>query len=340
MKSRLTRILFLVGLALLVLPGNEAYGQLGFISGEVVDEDGNPIKDVLIRIEAIDVNRKYKVKTNGEGKYLHAGVSIQATYRVIAEKDGYQTDYVQGVRPGMTRDEERGIHNFTLQKGTSSKLAFEMTAEEREALEKRRSEQEEQAEQMAAVREAFNQGVDLYNSGNFQEALKAFLEVTETEKTQPAVWANIGNCYSRLKQNEKALEAYDKALELDPENPTYYQNKGSIYATMGDAEKAQEFYAKAASMSETLDPVEAAVSFYNMGVTYINSGKNQEAADALKKAIEMDPKHAESHYQLGITLLGLNDMEGAMEHLKKYLELAPNSENAPVAKALIEQLGG
>jgi len=32
-------------------------------------------------------------------------------------------------------------------------------------------------------------------------------------------------------------------------------------------------------------------------------------------------------------------MEGAIEHLNRYIELAPNSENAPVAKALIEQLG-
>jgi len=240
----------------------------------------------------------------------------------------------------MTREEERGIHDFTLQKGTSGSLNFEMTQEEREALEKKRAEQEQQAEDMAAVREAFNQGVDLYNSGNYQEALKAFLEVAEKEIGQPAVYANLGNCYSRLNQNEKALEAYDKAIELDPENPTYYQNKGSIYATMGDAEQARELYSKAASMSETLDPVEAATSFYNMGVTYINAGKNQEAADALKKAIEMNPKHAEAHYQLGITLLGLNDMEGAMEELKTYLVVDPDGPNVEVAKALIEQLGG
>jgi Flp pilus assembly protein TadD len=327
-------------MAMLVMPVDEAYGQLGFISGTVVDANGDPIEDVLIRIEAIDVNKKYKVKTNKKGQYLHAGVNLQASYRVIAEKEGYQTDFVQGVRPGMTREEERGVHDFTLQEGTSGSLDFEMTQEQRDALAKKRAEQEKQAEDMAAVREAFNQGVDLYNSGNYQEALKAFEEVAAKEINQPAVYANLGNCYSRLNQNEQALEAYDKAIELDPENPTYYQNKGSIYATMGDAAKAQELYAKAASMSEVLDPVEAATSFYNMGVTYINSGKNQEAADALNKAIEMNPKHAEAHYQLGITLLGLNDMEGAMAKLKKYLELAPNSENAPVAKALIEQLGG
>lgn len=340
MKSRLVYVLFLVCVAWLVVPGDEAYGQLGFISGEVVDEDGKPIQDVTIRIESMDVNRKYKVKTDKKGKYLHAGVSIQSMYRVIAEKEGYQTDYVQGVKPGMGRDEERGIHNFTLQKGTSQKLAFEMTEEERRALENQREEQQQQAEAMAAVRETFNQAVDLYNAGNYEEALKAFLEVSQKELGQPAIWANLGNCYSRLSRNEEALEAYEKAIELEPENPTYYQNKGSIYAAMGDADKAQELYAKAASMSETLDPIEAAVSFYNMGVTYINAGKNQEAADALQKAVELNPNHAESHYQLGITLLGLNDMEGAMEHLKTYLELSPSSENAPVAKALIEQLGG
>jgi tetratricopeptide (TPR) repeat protein len=325
---------------MLVMPGDEAFGQLGFVSGTVVDANGEPIKDVVIRIEAMDVNKKYKVKTNKKGQYLHAGVNLQATYRVIAEKEGYQTNYVQGVKPGMTREEERGVHDFTLQEGTSGSLDFEMTQEQREALEKKRSEQEKAAEELAAVRETFNQGVDLYNAGNYPEALKAFEEVAAKELSQPAVYANLGNCYSRLNRNEEALTAYDKAIELDPENPTYYQNKGSIYATMGDVDKAQELYTKAASMSEVLDPIEAATGFYNMGVTYINAGKNQEAADALKKAIEMNPAHAEAHYQLGITLLGLNDMEGAMELLNKYVEMAPNSENAPVAKALIEQLGG
>jgi Flp pilus assembly protein TadD len=215
-----------------------------------------------------------------------------------------------------------------------------MTDEERKALQKQQEDQKERAEELEAVRESFNQGVNLYNSGQYAEAAKAFEEVVAKETTQAAVWANLGNCYSRLNQNDKALEAYEKALGLEPENPQYVQNKGSILAAMGRTEEARELYEKAASMSATLDPGEAAVSYYNMGVTYINSGKNQEAAEALNKALEADPNHAESHYQLGITLIGLNDMEGALSHLRKYLELSPNSENAPVAQALIEQLGG
>jgi tetratricopeptide (TPR) repeat protein len=342
MKSRTLHVLFLAGLALLVLPGDEAYGQArGFVSGEVVDEDGNPIEGVLIRIESMDIARKYRVKSDKKGRYLHAGVHIQSTYRVIAEKEGYQTDYIQGIKPGFTREEERGVHNFTLRKGSAAaKLAFEMTEAERQAMEKKRAEQEQLAKDMEAVRESFNQGVNLYNAGQYEGASKAFLEVLEKDATQPSVWANLGNCYSKIDQNEKALEAYDKALELDSENATYYQNKGSILAAMGRVDEARELYEKAASMSATLDPSEAAVSFYNMGVTYINAGKNEDAEDSLRKALELGPTHADAHYQLGLTLIGLNDMEGAVQHLKKYIELSPNSEDAAVAQALIEQLSG
>jgi tetratricopeptide (TPR) repeat protein len=77
-----------------------------------------------------------------------------------------------------------------------------------------------------------------------------------------------------------------------------------------------------------------------MGVTYINSGKPREAVEFLTKAVEADPVHAESHYQLGLTYLGLNQMDDALRHLQEYVRIAPNSENADVAKALIEQLGG
>jgi len=131
-----------------------------------------------------------------------------------------------------------------------------------------------------------------------------------------------------------------RRLELEPENASYYQNLGSVYAAMGQAEKAREIYEKAASMSSELDPKAAAVNYYNMGVTYINAGKNQEASEALKKALELDPTHGESHYQLGIVNLGLGDMEGAIQELKKYIEVEPNGPNVPVAQELISSLGG
>jgi tetratricopeptide (TPR) repeat protein len=76
-----------------------------------------------------------------------------------------------------------------------------------------------------------------------------------------------------------------------------------------------------------------------MGVTFINSGKSEEAIEALNKALEADPGYADAHYQLGISMLGTGQMEESADHLKKYLELAPQGPNAEVAKQLVEQLG-
>ncbi len=339
MKSRISYGLFLAVLMLVAFPSQEAFAQLGFISGEVVDENGEPVKDAVVRIEAMTGSRKYKVKTNSKGMYIHAGVSIQGAYRIIVEKEGYQGDFVEGVRPGFTRDEERSITKFTLKSGKARQMAFDLSDEDVERLKQQQEEARALAERIEAVRETFNQGVTFYNGGQYAEAIKAFEVVLEADNEQPAVWANVGACHTKLQQYDKALDAYDHAIALEPENSSHYQNKGSVYAANGDAEKAREFYEKAASMSSELSPADAAVNYYNMGVTYINDGQPEEAAEALKKAIELDPNHAESHYQLGITLISLNDMEGAIDQLKTYLVLSPDSPNAEVAKALIEQLG-
>jgi len=330
--------------ALLVLPvfwsGTQVYAQLGFVTGEILDEQGNPVKDVTVRIEGMDTPRKYKVKSDKKGKYVHAGVAIQGLYRVIVEKDGFQTEYQEGIRPGFTRDDTRGIVNFKMKPGKSGPMAFEMTPEQIEAAKKAQEEAQKQAAALESVRADFNAGIAAFNAGQFAEAAAAFEKVVAVEPNQAVIWANLAASYSKGNQTQKAIDAYDKAIALEPENASYYQNQGSAYATLGNQEKARELYEKAATLAATASPKDAAVNYYNMGVTYINAGKNQEAADALQKAIAADPTHAEAHYQLGITYIGLGKMDDAMKMLKKYVEMAPAADNAEVAKALIQQLGG
>jgi Flp pilus assembly protein TadD len=338
MRVRVIPILVFALLAV-TWSGSPLLAQLGFVSGEVVDENDEALQGVEIRIEGINTPRKYRLKTDRRGRYIHAGINLQGTYRVIAELEGYRTDFVEGIRPGFSRDDERGIVNFKLSKGTSQALDFEMSDEQRAELERQRAAAVEQAQRMEKVQGDFDQAVTLYNSGQYDQAAAAFERVIEVEKEQPVVWANLANAYARLREHEKAVNAYTRAIELDPQNTGYLQNLGSVYSSMGDAEKAREMYERAASSAGQLNPKEAAVNYYNMGVTYINAGQNDQAAEALKKAVELDPTHGESHYQLGITMIGLGDMEGAIANLKKYLEVAPTGENAEVAKALIEQLG-
>ncbi|UCF37123.1 MAG: tetratricopeptide repeat protein [Acidobacteriota bacterium] len=340
MKSKFFVFLMLAALMVITWPTQLAFGQLGFLSGSVKDSEGNPIKDAEIRIEGMNITKKYKLKTNSKGEYIHAGINLQGVYRIIAEKEGFQGDYVEGVRPGFTRNEERSITEFVLTAGQARTLAFEMTDEDRARLQQQQEEAAKQAEALEKVRDDFNQGVNFYNLGQYEEAAVAFKKVLDIDPGQSSVWANLGSSYMKLDRNEEAIEALNKAIELEPDNATYFQNLGGTYAALGQTDKARELYEKAAGLSAELNPSDAAVNYYNMGVTYINTGKNQEAAEALLKAIELDPNHAESHYQLGITMLGLGQMEDAIKYLQKYVEIDPAAVNAEVAKALIEQLSG
>ncbi len=312
--------------------------QVGRISGVVMDEEGNPLKDVIIRIEGMDIRRNYKLKSGKDGKFIHAGVVVQGRYRVIAEKEGYQSDYFENVKPSFADDS--GIVEFILKKGSAGVLGFELTDEERAEIEKRNRDAQKQRELFQEVKVAFDQGLEAYNAEDYELALGRFQEAADKDPSQKAVWANLANTQSRLGRNDEAIASYQKALAIDSQDASLYQNLGNVYATKGEIDKAQEYYAKAAEIGATQDPKTAAITYYNMGVTYINEGNNEGAAEALLKCLQFDETYSEAHYQLGLTFLNLNRMEEAVKHLKRYLELDPSGENAETAKALVEALGG
>jgi len=317
----------------------QAFAQIGNIRGKVTDPAGNPIEGVTIRIEGVEVSRKYTVETDAKGEYFHGGVTRQGTYRVIAQIEGYQSAFADGVQASTDRRGEQGLVDFTLQRGQSGLLDFDLTDEQREQMKADDEAATKRQMSAAEVRLNMDQGLQFFSQGEYEQALTVFNAALELDDRQPALWANVGNTYSKLNQNEQALEAYQKAIDLAPEDPTLYQNMGGLYASMGDTEKARELYQEAVSLSAYGDPKDAAVNYYNMGVTFINSGKAEEAIEALTKALEADPEYAEAHYQLGISMLGTGQMEESASHLKMYLELTPDGPNAEVAKQLVEQLG-
>jgi tetratricopeptide (TPR) repeat protein len=297
----------------------QAYAQVGNIRGKITDPEGNPIEGAQIRIESLDVARNYETESNAKGEFYHGGVTRQGTYRVVVKKEGYQSAYVEGLQSASDRRSDRGNVDFVLQPGRSGPLAFELTDEQLEQMKADVEDAEKRQKSAAEVRLNMDEGLQLFNQGAYEQALTVFNTALELDDAQPALWANLGNTHSK--------------------DPTLYQNMGGLYASMGDTDKARELYQKAVSLSAYGDPRDAAVNYYNMGVTFINSGKSEEAIEALTKALEADPGYAEAHYQMGISMLGTGQMEESASHLKKYLELAPQGPNAEVAKQLVEQLG-
>jgi len=341
MKLKIVQLSFAGLLAcFLLVPQIYAQGSFGTVQGVVKDAVGNPIEGVLIRIEGMLGGAKYKVETNSKGEYTHKAVGTQDAYRVIAQKEGFQGDFAENVQPGERQHPKRGRVDFTLSPGESRKLAFELTEEDRAAMEAQRAEDERRLQLMEAVRAEYNAGVQFHLQGEYQQAVNSFKLGLEKNDQLPALWANLSLSYAGLESYDEALNAAEKAMGLATEEASldsgFYQTLGGIYAAKGDFDKANEAYLKGANLVADTDPQAAAKSYYNIAANMINNGQNVAATEALTKTLEADPSHAEAHYQLGLILLG-TEMEKAVNHLKTYVELTPDAPNAAVAQALLSE---
>ena len=73
----------------------------------------------------------------------------------------------------------------------------------------------------------------LFNQGKYQEALKCYDEILETDSTYTDAWFGKGVVLGEYGRHHEALEAYDKALELDPEYIDVWYNKALLLGEFG-----------------------------------------------------------------------------------------------------------
>jgi tetratricopeptide (TPR) repeat protein len=348
----------------LVLFAGLSFAQTTAISGEVKGEDGKPLKDALIKIERKDIKGNYKVKTNKKGEYYYGGLQL-GTYDITCEVNGKDVDKVQNVRTSLG---DPKVIGFDLQKMKQKQEALakaaetgqltqeqsrELTAEQRAALEKATKERQKAMEKNKALNDAFNAGMQALQSKQFDVAVESFKKAGELDANQHVVWAHLGDSYVGVAQTKAgperdaamaaALESWNKAITLAPTDPGYHNNYALALARANKFPEAEAELQKAAS----LDPPNAGKYYYNLGALLVNSGKNEPAADAFKKAIEATPDYAEAHYQYGLALMAkaqttpegkIVPPPGTKAEFEAYLKLTPNGPNAAACQAMIQTI--
>jgi len=331
LKSVISAVIFSGLLLILSIP---AHAQNRQIRGKITDQDNQPIADVNIRIEGTDIVRNFVLRSNRRGEYIQLLGAQIGTYRIIVRKDGFQPEYKENVRPELG---EEVTLDFTLKPGDSTqKLPFEYTDEDRADYNRRIEAQKKQQQFSKEVRARFDQGVAMFDAGQYDEALAEFNAALKLDSKQPGIIARAGDCYLKLDRNEEALEAYDNALAIDPGDASIYAQKGVVLSRLGKASESQEMFQRSAE----LDPRGAALNFYNLGVTMYNSSEMAGAADAFRRSVAADSNYAESYYLLGMCLA--NDdaqFPAALDAFKKYVEIGKKAEQIQIAKEMITALG-
>jgi tetratricopeptide (TPR) repeat protein len=351
-------------LSFLLLTG-AALAQTGSLQGVVKDENGQPLKDALVKIDRKDIKGHYEVKTKKKGDYFHTGLPL-GTYRVSVVVDGKERDSVDNVHTklGDVVDVNFDLHAQQQQSEALAKAAETgtltkeqergMSAEQKAAIEKQMKERAAALSKNKALNDAFNTGMEAKNAKNWDAAIQGFQKAAEIDPSQNVIYGNLAESYMELAKTktgadqqaalDKAAEAYKKAIEIAPTDANYHNNYAIALAKM---KKFPEMEAELNKAIE-LDPTNKGRYYYNLGAILVNASQTQQACDAFQKAISADPNYADAYYQYGICLTSKATLQadgkmqfpqGTAEAFQKYLELKPTGPYADSAKAMLQTMG-
>src|ERR1022692_2998709 len=357
-----------------------SFAQITAIEGDVKGEDGTPAVNTAIKIVRTDIKGNYPCKTNKKGHFFYNGLP-PGLYNVSVEIDGKEMDIVRGVH---TRLGDPTPVNFDLQKIAQQKKALSaqmqaagasgagltkdqqrsMSKEDKDKYEKVAKEREAQMKKNKELNDAYTAGTaEMENAAkaadeterakHYDAAIASLLKASEMDPKQLAVWQHLAEAYTSGAAKKsgpdfdagmaKGIEAYGKALELSPSDAGTHSN---LAIALGKLKKFPEATAETEKAAQ-LDPTKAGQFYYNLGASLVNAGQSEQASTAFKKAIEIDPKHADSYYQYGVYLISkasfaadgkVTPVPGTVEAFQKYLELAPTGQFADPAKAMLESL--
>jgi tetratricopeptide (TPR) repeat protein len=359
----------LIAIPITLLFSTACWAQMTIVEGDVIGEDGKPMKDAVVKIERKDQKGSYKTKSDKKGHYIHTGLPI-GSYTITLEVNGKDIDHADIQR---TNTSGSAVINFDMKElaarqakanaaaatgnpagGLSKEEEKRMTPEQKAAYEKGNKDKAAAIAKQKELNDSFNAGVEAQNAKNYEAAIAAYEKAAATDEKQHVVWGRLGDCYAQVAKTkaggerdqllEKANAAYVKAIEIKPDATEYHINYAIALANQKKIPEAQTELNKAIA----LDPTQAGKCYYNLGAVLTNTGQTEEALTAFKKAIDADPNYADAYYQYGITLMAkvtigadgkMVAAPGTSEAFNKYLQLAPDGPNAATAKEMITSLG-
>lgn len=361
--SSFLRRLPILGLSLLF--ASASYAQMTQMEGVVKDENGQPVKDAVIKIERTDIKGNWSLKTGKKGNFLHAGLPM-GTFNVSVAVEGKEVDAVRGIRTkygepvqvnfdlAKVKQQQQAIQKAAETGQVTQEMARDMTPEQKAALEKQMKERTAALAKNKALNDAFNAGMAAKEAKDFDNAIASFTKAAEMDPKQHVIFGHLAETYA-LQANaktgperdaalQKAVDTYMKTLELVPTDASYRNNLAIVYAKMNKMEEMEKEIMQAVQ----IDPAGAGRYYFNLGAVLTNANKVDPACNAFKKATEADVNYADAHYQYGLCLTGkatakpdgsLVFPDGTAQAFQKYLELRPDGANAEAAKSMLATMG-
>ena len=137
-----------------------------------------------------------------------------------------------------------------------------------------------------------------------------------------------GRLLARLGRRRPAIAAYEAALVRAPQDPRVLRALGYLYGEEGDFRTAEDYLTKAIALAPD------AVSWFNLGYLRERRGRIEEAIEAFREAVRLDPQLDRAWYGLGLSEARLGRHAAAVAALEQAAVRQPRNPHVWYALGL------
>lgn len=169
-----------------------------------------------------------------------------------------------------------------------------------------------------------NLGVAFYGKQAVAQAIVSFEKALSTSSGKFSIaHFNLAMAESHQGNYEKAIKHYLQAIEQDKGLSEAYNNLGLVYEVLGDVDKALQCFQSAIEQEKGKYPL----AHYNLGRFYYNQGQRDKAIGQFQLAIKYNPNFFEAYLDLANLYLfrsiteKTNEYEYAITNYEKAIAL-------------------
>lgn len=291
----------------------------GRVSGKVVDEEGNPLPDVVIVAESLlERGTVLKGVSDKKGDWAIAGFGT-GPWKLTATKEGYMPSSIE-LRVSEFRNPPV---TFTLKKIKGGPALLSADKETIGMLEKAET---------AVKEERYDDAITIYNQllQKYPSLFQIFLNIGYVQMKK----GDIDSAIFSFQEVLKRLKERDGDFSKEPETAfKAFTGLGEAWIKKDDFEKARESFEEALKIS----PKDEALA-YSVGDIYFTNQKVDDAIKYFELASTIKPDWWKPYAKLGYCYLNKGELKKALEYFKKSLEVDPNNPDAGTIKAVITEL--
>lgn len=294
----------LVAVALLA---STAFAQTrgnGRITGKVVDEQGQPVPDAVVKAVMTGQTEVIGGKSDKKGEWKVNGVA-DGIWNVEVSKEGVGT----------------------------AKEMVEVKAERAPELNVTLKAAAPAVDPTAAVNGKLQEAAQLAQAGKYAEARAIYTDLIAKYPQVYQLEGFMARVYAAEGDFPKALEHLKINLDKEPNNVELKMFQAELLMQTGDKAGAKTIL-DAIDITQVKDPF----TFVNESITLINEGKGQEAVDLLTKLIAQFPAQNNLYYYRGRAYVAAQKLPEAKADFEKFIAAEPNAKETADAKKILEQI--